>query len=89
MASVVLEVTTFIRKDTISLTVPVPLQPANFKANSVLSCVFPSSSQQLQDLKIWAMPTLVEIQTAVKSFIQGDPVESQASSLSSTLTFCF
>lgn len=58
--------------------VPVPLKPANFKANSVLSCVFPSSSQQLQDLKIWAMPTVVEIQTAIKSFIQGEPVESQA-----------
>lgn len=28
------------------------LKLANFQANSVLSCFFPSSSQQLQDLKI-------------------------------------
>lgn len=60
------------------------------KLTSVLSCVFPSSSQQqLQDLKIRAMPTVAEIQTATKSPVQGGPVESQASSLWAALTRCF
>ena len=35
----------------------VPVPPSDVKANSVLLCFFPSSSQQLQDLKIQALST--------------------------------
>lgn len=61
--------------------VPVPLPPSDVKANSVLLCFFPSSSQQLQDLKIQALSTKRETQTAVQVIhpallLEVKPVES-------------
>lgn len=44
--------------------VPVPLPPADVKANSVVM-FFPSSSQQLQDPKRQALSPKTELQTAV------------------------
>lgn len=58
-----------------SLMVPVPLPPADVKANSVMSCFFPSSSQQLQDLKFQALSTKRNYkQMLFKPFIQRSPV---------------